>query len=752
MLHILNQAILFRHTENSSESNIYDQLKLIKEKRFLNILDKIHQHLTKKDYDLVIKAFLFAYKAHYHKKRDSGEPYISHPIAVAEICANWKLDSEAISAALLHDVIEDEGISKKELEEKFGSEVAKLVDGLSKIDRLEFETKIEQQVASLRKMLLATAKDIRVILIKLADRLHNMRTLNALNSQKRKRISRETIDIYAPIANRLGLNIIFKELQNLCFISIYPNRYKIINRAINSSKENKRELIDRINKDISNALFLSRIKTTIKYDNEKTTFGIYSKMLEQKKIFSEIINIYNVTLIVKKTSECYLALGAIHQLYKPIPGKFKDYISIPKFNGYQSLHTTLIGPYGTTIKFRICTIEMNNIAENGVANRWITYKNNKKESLISSQKRFQSLLDINNKTVNYIDFLEYIKTDLFPDDVYVLTPKGKIISLPKGAITIDFAYAISTEIGNKAISAKIHGEYISLYTKLNSGDKIEIITDNNSSPNIQWIKHVKSGKALSEIRHYLHTIKFKDSIKFGEKLLNRFLQKCGVGIPDKNSKIWEKIIINNNNKSLNELLADIGLGKKTPNIVAQQILSDNEIISSTALAINDIMLIQNSNIIISGKEGTSVNLASCCNPLPGDIIIAGIRPGQGIIVHTFNCKKAITQRNNANEKWINASWDTKTSDHLKANISVIINNDIGILNKLVSEITKAKSNIIQVNMYNDSESTASLQMTLQVKSRDHLAKIIKSIRCIPKVKKIIIREKNQNNYINSYKN
>lgn len=423
------------------------------------------------------EAYRFADQAHLGQFRASGSPYISHPIAVTEICAGWKLDANALSAALLHDVMEDQGIAKHELAEKFGPEVAELVDGLSKLDRLDFATKAEQQAESFRKMLLAMARDVRVILIKLADRLHNMRTLDAVNPEKRRRIARETLDIYAPIAHRLGLNLLFRELQDLCFAAMYPNRYQVLYKAVLAARGNRREVIGKIADSVRAALPAAGIEAEVT-GREKTLFGIYRKMVDQKKSFSDVLDIYGFRVIVHTLPECYLALGTLHQLYRPVPGKFKDYIAIPKVNGYQSLHTTLVGPYGTPVEFQFRTRDMHHVAEEGVASHWL-YKG-ADLTLNDLQKRthqwLQSLLDIQSQTGDSGEFLEHVKVDLFPDAVYVFTPRGKIISLPRGATPVDFAYAIHTDIGNQAVAAKVNGEFVPLRTELNSGDTVEIVT------------------------------------------------------------------------------------------------------------------------------------------------------------------------------------------------------------------------------------------------------------------------------------
>src|SRR5690554_6188905 len=471
----------------------------------------IGQYLDEKDIERVKEAYRFSDQAHLGQFRASGEPYISHPIAVTEICAGWKLDADSLMAALLHDVMEDTGVPKQELAERFGPDVAEIVDGLSKLDRLEFATKAEQQAESFRKMLLAMSRDVRVILIKLADRLHNMRTLGAVNPEKRRRIARETLEIYSPIAHRLGLNALFRELQDLCFQAIYPNRYRVLHKALMAARGHRREVLSKINDAVAAALPAAGIEAEIT-GREKSLYSIYKKMCEQKKSFSDVLDIYGFRIIVHTLPECYLALGTLHQLYRPVPGKFKDYIAIPKINGYQSLHTTLIGPYGTPVEFQFRTHDMDHVAEEGVASHWLYKEDN--VTLNDLQKRthqwLQSLLDIQSQTGDSGEFLEHVKVDLFPDAVYVFTPQGKIISLPRGATPVDFAYTIHTDIGNQAVASKINGEFAPLRTELKSGDSVEIITSSASRPSAQWLNYVRTGRARSEIRHYLRTVKYEE--------------------------------------------------------------------------------------------------------------------------------------------------------------------------------------------------------------------------------------------------
>ncbi|UOF93989.1 MAG: bifunctional (p)ppGpp synthetase/guanosine-3',5'-bis(diphosphate) 3'-pyrophosphohydrolase [Bordetella sp.] len=707
---------------------------------FSSLSEILRTYLDPKDIEYVREAYRFADKAHLGQFRSSGSPYISHPLAVAEICAGWMLDVHALSAALLHDVMEDQGILKHELIEKFGLEVAELVDGLSKLDRLDFANRTEQQAENFRKMLFAISRDIRVILIKLADRLHNMRTIDAIKPEKRRRISKETLDIYAPIAYRLGLNLLFREMQDLCFSAMYPNRYKTLYKAILSARGNRREIISKIRDSVNTSLPASGIKANIS-SREKTLFGIYTKMVEQKKTFSEVLDIYGLRIIVKTIPECYLALGTLHQLYRPVPGKFKDYIAIPKTNGYQSLHTTLVGPYGIPIEFQLRTSEMHYIAEEGVASHWL-YKGIKNE-LNGIQKYthqwLQSLLDIQNQTRDSAEFLEHIKIDLFPDAIYVFTPLGKIISLPKGATPVDFAYSIHTDIGNQAVTTKVNGEYTPLRTELNSGDKVEIITSPASRPNAQWLNYVRTGRARSEIRHYLRTMKYEESVAFGERLLFQALKKQNIPLPNHHHPLWKRFIQGRHSSSREEILADIGLGKRLAAAVARRFASENQIVATTAAAVDESILSSHfTPIFIHGGEGQTVQLSICCSPLPGDLLIGVMRLGHGLVVHTSDCLTGIKQRNRDPESCVEVAWDQETAKHLPTRLEIITQNERGVLGRVASRITAMDSNIIQVSTHDDSESaTIVLNLIIQVDNRKHLARVIRAIRQVKEVQKII---------------
>jgi RelA/SpoT family (p)ppGpp synthetase len=587
-------------------------------------------------------------------------------------------------------------------------------------------------------MLLAMARDIRVILIKLADRLHNMRTLDAVNPDKKRRVARETLDIYAPIAHRLGLNALYRELQDLCFAAIHPNRYQVLEKAVMAARGNRREVLTRIDEQVRDALPAAGIESEVR-GREKTLYAIYNKMVKQKKSLSNVLDIYGFRVIVRTLPECYMAMGIVHQLYRPVPGKFKDYIAIPKINGYQSLHTTLVGPFGTPIEFQFRTHDMHQIAEEGVAAHWL-YKgdqSNLQEIQSRTSQSLQSLLDIQNQTGDSTEFLEHVKVDLFPDAVYVFTPKGKIVSLPRGATAVDFAYSIHTDVGNHAVACQVNGEEVPLRTELANGDSVAITTSQSSRPSAQWLNYARTGRARSEIRHYLRTVQYDESAAFGERMLTQALSDLKLNLPASDDPIWEKLARSSGAKSREEILADIGLGKRLAAVVARRFAPDHPLVATTAAADDEMTSAKLTPIQIHGNEGQGVQLAPCCGPLPGDQIIAGIRVGHGLVVHTAECPVALRARLKEPERWVDVAWDQETAKHLSARIDIIAKNERGVLSRIAAEVAQADSNIIHVTMHDDAMATVILNLTVQVNSRRHLAQVFRSIRHVPQVKKII---------------
>ena len=703
---------------------------------------KLADYLSPSELKKVREAYRFSDEMHLGQMRMSGEPYISHPIAVAEICADWKLDVQAIMAALLHDVMEDQDVKKDELIERFGAPVATLVDGLSKLEKIEFQSQIEAQAENFRKMLLAMARDVRVILVKLADRLHNMRTLGAMSAEKKRRIARETMEVYVPIAHRLGLNNIYRELQDLSFSHLHPIRYKTLAKAVKAARGNRREVVSKIMESVKNTLLAAGIEAQV-FGREKTLFGIYRKMRSKHLSFSQVLDVYGFRIVVNDFAACYVALGTLHALYKPMPGKFKDYIAIPKLNGYQSLHTTLIGPYGTPVEFQIRTQDMHRVAESGVAAHWL-YKDDE-GSLSDLQQRthawLQSLLDIQKQTGDSAEFLEHVKVDLFPDSVYVFTPKSKIIALPRGATALDFAYNIHTDVGDQTVATRINHEHAPLRTELRNGDIVEIITSTNSRPSPTWLSFVRTGKARSAIRHHLRTINLVESIELGERLLSQALTALDLAplIPPAAA---ERLLNESGAKSLEELHADIGVGKRMAALVARHIMGliDAGAPLDTTVRSNgeDAASSKRDPVIIYGSEGVAVQLASCCQPIPGDNIVGQLKRDQGLMIHTPECDIARRQRGKEPERWIDVQWGVELNRRFDCRIVILVRNERGVLARVAAEIGESDANITFVGMDDDRDTfMTQLRFTVQVENRVHLAKLMRNVRNIPGVNRIL---------------
>ncbi|HKY02219.1 MAG TPA: bifunctional (p)ppGpp synthetase/guanosine-3',5'-bis(diphosphate) 3'-pyrophosphohydrolase [Burkholderiales bacterium] len=684
-------------------------------------------YLKPTDLRRIEEAYHFSDAAHQGQFRNSGEPYISHPIAVAEILSEWQLDSQTLIAALLHDVVEDTNISKQDISERFGKSVAELVDGVSKLDRIEFQTQQDAQAENFRKMLLAMARDVRVILIKLADRLHNMRTLDAVRPDKRRRIARETMEIYAPIASRLGLDALFRELQELAFKHLYPLRYGTIAKAVKAARGNRREVVNKILESIKQKLAAGGLEATVS-GREKHIYSIYKKMLEKSLSFSEVLDIYAFRVVVKDIPSCYLALGVLHGLYKPVPGKFKDYIAIPKGNGYQSLHTALIGPFGMPLEVQVRTWDMHRIAETGVASHWL-YKDDD-QALSEVQQRthkwLQSLVELQSASGDPAEFLEHVKVDLFPDEVYVFTPKGKIMSLPRGATPVDFAYAVHTDIGNRCVAAKVNFELVPLRTELRNGDRVEIVTASHAHPNPAWLSYVRTSRARSQIRHFLKTVQLEESTALGERLLSQALRSLGTNLLEITPERWDKLVRDSSAKSREEILADIGLGKRLPAIVARHLLALTDHFSGEKAQ---------GSIVIRGSEGIAVQFAKCCRPIPGDPIIGFIKKGQGLVIHTHDCPIGAKSRTDP-EKWIDVEWDAEVGKLFEVGIRVIAANQRGVLAKVAAAIAEAGSNIDNVSMDEERGVYTTMHFTVQVQNRLHLARVMKSLRRIQDVVRI----------------
>ncbi|PRD79625.1 guanosine-3',5'-bis(diphosphate) 3'-pyrophosphohydrolase [Burkholderia multivorans] len=706
-----------------------------------NLTAALAEYLGPDEIKEVKAAFHFSDEAHLGQYRQSGEPYITHPVAVAEICAGWKLDAQAIMAALLHDVMEDQGVTKSELAERFGPKVAELVDGLSKLDKMEFRSREEAQAENFRKMLLAMARDVRVILVKLADRLHNMRTLGAVPMEKRRRVARETLDIYAPIAHRLGLNNTYRELQDMSFANFNPHRYATLEKAVKAARGNRREVIGKILEAAQRAMADAKLDAEIT-GREKTIYSIYRKMRDKQLSFSQVLDVYGFRVVVDSPLDCYTCIGALHALYKPVPGKFKDYIAIPKINGYQSLHTTLVGPFGAPIEFQVRTRKMHEIAEAGVAAHWL-YKNGG-AFLNDVQKRahqwLKSLLDIQSEAGDSSEFLEHVKIDLFPDAVYVFTPKSKIMALPRGATALDFAYSIHSDLGNQCVAVKINNELLPLRTELKSGDIVEVITAPYSKPNPAWLGFVRTGKARSAIRHYLKTMRLNESVQLGERLVDQSLKGYGLSLADVAPEVWEKLVQWTGNKSRQEIFADIGLGRRVAAVMAKRI----EVLMSGRDADDDLPkgerhVVQHAPpVVITGTEGMSVQLSACCRPIPGDAIMGYIGIGLGMAIHTTDCRVAQRIHRRDPGRWIDVEWAPQPGRLFDVAVKALVKNTKGIFARVAADITSADANIVHIAMDEDltHESTV-LRFVIQVSDRVHLANVMRRVRTNPDVMRIM---------------
>jgi GTP pyrophosphokinase len=692
-------------------------------------------YLPSPDIALVERAFEFSDSAHRGQFRKSGEPYITHPLAVASILSQWRLDAQGLAAALLHDVMEDTAITKAEIETSFGKSVADMVDGVSKLDQIEFTTREDAQAESFRKMLLAMAQDVRVILIKLADRLHNMRTLDAMAPGHRRRIARETLDIYAPIANRLGLNALYLELQDLAFKHLYPMRFRILAGAIKAARGNRREVMNRLLDVIREGYARAGIAAAVS-GREKTIYSVYQKMREKHYTFSQVFDIFGVRVLVPDTTTCYAALGVLHGLYKPIPGKFKDYVAIPKANGYQSLHTTLFGPFGTPLEAQIRTHEMHRIAEAGVAAHWL-YKSGDQLDLAQAQREthrwLQSLLEIQSESRDSQEFLENVKGDLFPDEIYVFTPKGKIMALPRGATAVDFAYGVHTDIGHHCVAARINYELLPLRTELKNGDHVEILTSPTARPNPSWLSFVATGKARSRIRHFLKGLQQKESAALGERLLNQALAALKVTPDAVTWERWESLQKEYGAKSQLDILADIGLGKRLSFVVAQALTrvpgKAGEDMGPGAPA-------KPAALTLRGVEGVAIQYAKCCRPIPGDKVMGQFRKGQGLLVHTRECITLRKQRVDA-EQLVDVEWSADVQGVFDAGVRVLVADRRGLLADLATAIANAMANIDNVSMERpDGAGLIAMFFSVQVKDRRHLANVMRGMKHVADVRRV----------------
>ena len=708
----------------------------------LSVLTDKLSYLKSSELKLVKKAFHFADEAHLGQYRQSGEPYITHPLAVAELCAEWRLDVNSIMSALLHDVIEDTGHTHAELIEAFGPKVGELVDGLTKLDKLEFQSHAQAQAESFRKMFMAMARDIRVILVKLADRTHNMRTLDGVRQDKRKRIAIETNEIYAPIAHRLGLNMIYRELEDLSFKNTWPMRYRALDKSVKKVRGNRKEIVGKILEDVRRHFAKLGLEIDVS-GREKSLASIYHKMRTKHLSFNEVLDVYGFRVLVKTNDECYRALGVLHSMYKPMPGKVKDYIAIPKLNGYQSLHSTMVGPVGMPIEFQIRTILMDQVADAGVAAHWV-YKDGKEE-MSDVQKRahqwLQSLIDLEDASHDPQEFLEHVKIDLFPDSVYIFTPKGHIRALPRGATALDFAYSVHSDLGNSCVAVRVNGNQLPLRTEIKNGDIVEVITSPNSNPNPTWLTFIKTGRARAAIRHALKTKGLDESLQLGERLLLQAIRQEDVDVGLVSDVVWDKILHWTGAKSRQEIMTDIALGRRSAAVLAKRIeIFVSETHGHEQLRLDD-QVWQNKSekelpvkhsrqtLVVDGSEGMSVIYSTCCHPIPGDTIIGYLGKSEGLQIHIHDCAHVVRIHRKDPENWVEVNWAEEIHKEFEIPLKVDIKNSKGVLAKVASSITAADANITHVGMDSThSELAATIRFGVQVKDRDHLARVMRSLR------------------------
>jgi RelA/SpoT family (p)ppGpp synthetase len=695
---------------------------------FRRLMAKL-DYLNDEQKALVKQAFEFGAARHSGQTRASGKPYISHPVAVAEIIASMRLDVESVCAAILHDVIEDTGTSSEEIAEAFSPDVAGIVEGVSKLDKLSFTNRGDVQIESFRKMMLAMVDDIRVILVKLADRLHNMRTLNALKPEKRSRIARETLEIYAPIANRLGINWLKVELEEFGFRNAYPFRARVIDSAIKKAEGNQRQFIKRMSDRLDKRLLGAEVHANI-IGRKKHLYSIYRKMARKKLPLSEIVDVYGMRIVVDSVDNCYRVLGLVHQLYKPMPGRFKDYIAIPRVNGYQSLHTTLFGPTGIPVEVQIRTETMHQVAESGVAAHF-NYKA-ADPSVISPQVRARDWLASISEmqaSTDSEEFMENVKVDLFPDKVYVFTPKGEILRLPRGSTCVDFAYAVHTDVGNRCVSAKIDRHLQPLRTQLKNGQTVEIITAKNAQPNPSWVNFVISAKARHSIRQYLKNLRRDEAVELGRRMLVEALRGQGKSLRSIPKKRMNELLQRFGLNKQVDLFEQLGLGERVAPVMAQLLLAGDATFEAEGNADHS------GRITIAGTEGLVITYARCCHPIPGDEIMGYLSSGRGLVIHRNVCGN-LTRYAKEPGKWLGVEWEPGVDGDFSVELRVEIPNRPGALAEVASRIAEADTSIEQVSVSENDEDYAEMSFQVQVKDRQHLARVIRSIRTVHDLKRL----------------
>jgi RelA/SpoT family (p)ppGpp synthetase len=690
------------------------------------LIDKLEGYLPPEEVERVQAAYDFAYQAHEGQRRRSGQPYITHPVAVADLLADLRLDAQTLIAAILHDVMEDTPTVKDEITTRFGPEVAELVDGVSKLDQIQFKSRAEAQAESFRKMLLAIVRDIRVIMVKLADRTHNMRTLGAMPPAKRRAIARETLEIYAPIANRLGMHSIKVELEDLGFRSLYPRRYKVIETAVRKAKGNQKQFVGRIAHALEAALKKAGVSARIE-GREKDVYSIYQKMRRKKVSLAEIVDVYGFRIVVGDADTCYRTLGIVHGVFKPMPGRFKDYIAIPRANGYQSLHTTLFGPNGMPIEVQIRTEEMHHVAESGIAAHWQYKEGDDSVRSYSDRARewLQQLVEI-QQGGNSEEFLESVKVDLFPDKVYVFTPKGDIRRLPRGSTCVDFAYAVHTDVGNRCVAAKVDRRLVPLRTPLRNGQTVEVITAKGATPNPSWVNFVVTAKARAAIRQYLKNLKRSEAVDLGRRLLNQALEEFSLSLRKVPAETLDALVRDLGLRAEDELFEKIGLGERIAPFVARRLLpaESGGTVDATA-----------GPLAIAGTEGLVVTYARCCFPIPNDPILANLSSGRGVVIHREACANLSSFRKQP-DKWIPVAWQAAADRSFHVEIKIEVTNRMGVLARVASAIAGTQTNIDRVSVVERDSDTSTLIFELLVHDRRHLARVIRSIRGMPEVLKV----------------
>jgi guanosine-3',5'-bis(diphosphate) 3'-pyrophosphohydrolase len=689
---------------------------------FVQQLEEKLGYLTPEGRLRVRRAYFVGAAAHGSQTRKSGEPYITHPVAVAGLLADMRLDSEALAAAILHDTIEDTALTRADLEREFGADVAELVEGVTKLDKLEFKTRQEAQAESFRKMMLAMSKDLRVILIKLADRLHNMRTLDAMSAEARRRIARETLEIYAPIAQRLGMNRIKAELQDLGFRALYPLRHRVLAERLGQNYRAKREAMERLEASLGERLRQMNIAARL-VNRIKSPYSVYRKMRDEHKSFDEVLDVLGVRVIVADVMHCYMALGVVHALYKPLEGRFKDFIAIPKANGYQSLHTVLFGPHGAPIEVQIRTEEMDVLAERGIAAHW-AYKTDAQPAnaaQVRAREWLTNLLSQQSAESSSLEFVEHVRVDLFPDDVYVFTPAGDIMALPRNATALDFAYAVHTNVGGHAVAARVDGRLVPLRTRLQSGQRVEIITAPSAQPSPDWLSFVVSSKARTAIRQHLKRMQHEDAIDLGHRMLDRALAALSTSLDAVPAAALDAYLAEHRMRRLEDLLADIALGNRMPQQVAQALTRRP---GDAALATTGV---DGEKILISGAERGVLTFGVCCYPIPGDSIIGYLSSGKGVVVHRVDCPN-VPEFRKTPERLVPVDWDRHVEGEYRVQLRAVVDNRPGVLATVAAAIAEAEANIENVEYQDRDVTTAALLFTIEIRDRKHLAAVMRRLR------------------------